>query len=198
MYSDETGWVWYIPLHDGTTSIGIVQNQEKAKKAKQATSSPQDYYKTTLKLAGTITSLIGDGKQTSDLGYASDYSYNASIYAFPNARIVGDAGCFIDPFFSSGVHIALTGALSAATTIAAAIRGDCTEEVAADWHTNKIKESYTRFLLAVLSVYKQMQHQDSYILSDFGEENFDKAFSFFRPSKFSIYLQPRRILISDF
>lgn len=120
----------------------------------------------------------------SDLGYASDYSYNASAYSFPYARIVGDAGCFIDPFFSSGAHIALTGALSAATTIAAAIRGDCTEELAAKWHSNKIRESYSRFLLAVLSVYKQMNHQQGYILSDFGEENFDKAFNFFQPSGF--------------
>jgi len=51
---------------------------------------------------------------------------------------------FIDPFFSSGIHLAFTGALSAAVTIAAAIRGTVTEEEAQRWHTSKIGVSYTR------------------------------------------------------
>lgn len=63
----------------------------------------------------------------------SDFSYHAKAYALPYARIVGDAGCFIDPFFSSGVHLAVTAALSAGTTIAASIRGDCSETAAAQW-----------------------------------------------------------------
>lgn len=52
---------------------------------------------------------------------------------------------FIDPFFSSGVHLALTSALSAASTICAALRGDCSELEAADWHTKRIATSYTRY-----------------------------------------------------
>ena len=51
---------------------------------------------------------------------------------------------FIDPFFSSGVHLACTGALSAATSIAAAIRGDCSEAEAAEWCHQRITISYTR------------------------------------------------------
>ena len=51
---------------------------------------------------------------------------------------------FIDPFFSSGVHLACTGALSAAITIAASIRGTATEEQAQRWHTSKVGVSYTR------------------------------------------------------
>jgi len=38
---------------------------------------------------------------------------------------------FIDPFFSSGIHLAMTSALSAASTICAAMRKDCTEAQAA-------------------------------------------------------------------
>ena len=51
---------------------------------------------------------------------------------------------FIDPFFSSGVHLALTGALSAALTIAASLRGSVSEEKAARWHDSKIGTAYTR------------------------------------------------------
>ncbi len=51
---------------------------------------------------------------------------------------------FIDPFFSSGVHLALTSGLSAAASIAASIRGDCPESDAAEWHTQRVSISYTR------------------------------------------------------
>lgn len=51
---------------------------------------------------------------------------------------------FIDPFFSSGVHLAVAGGLSAAATICAEIRGHCTPEEAEEWHTTKIGTSYVR------------------------------------------------------
>ena len=53
---------------------------------------------------------------------------------------------FIDPFFSSGVHLAMTGGMSAAATIAASIRGDCAEAVAALWHSKRVAISYTRWV----------------------------------------------------
>ncbi|KAI9458851.1 FAD/NAD(P)-binding domain-containing protein [Lactarius psammicola] len=112
---------------------------------------------------------------------ASDYSYSASYYAGENFRIVGDAGAFIDPFFSSGIHLAMTGGLSAAASIAASIRGDCPESEAAEWHSQRVGVSYTRFLIVVLSAYKQMRAQSKDVLCDIGEDNFDKAFSFLRP-----------------
>lgn len=55
------------------------------------------------------------------------------------------ATAFIDPFFSSGVHLALTGALSASLTIAASIRGTVSEERAARWHDSKVGTAYTRY-----------------------------------------------------
>jgi hypothetical protein len=58
---------------------------------------------------------------------------------------------FIDPFFSSGIHLALTSALSAAATICASIRGDCCEAEAAIWHTRRVSTSYTRYLLPPLA-----------------------------------------------
>ncbi|THH13242.1 hypothetical protein EW146_g6960 [Bondarzewia mesenterica] len=112
---------------------------------------------------------------------ASDYSYSANTYAGEGWRIVGDAGAFIDPFFSSGVHLAMTSGLSAAASVAASIRGDCEEKEAGDWHSQRVSVSYTRFLVVVLSAYKQMRSQSADVLSDIGEDNFDKAFAFLRP-----------------
>lgn len=53
---------------------------------------------------------------------------------------------FIDPFFSSGVHLALSGGLSAAASISATIRSECSALQAAEWHNLRIGTSYTRYV----------------------------------------------------
>jgi len=54
---------------------------------------------------------------------------------------------FVDPFFSSGIHLALISDLAGAASIAASIRGDCPESDAAEWHTQRVGISYTGFAL---------------------------------------------------
>jgi len=158
-------------------------NQDLATSKKQSYSSTTEFYSESLKLAPNLSLLLGDGELVTDVKSASDYSYSSSTYAIPYARIVGDAGCFIDPFFSSGVHLAFASALSAVTTICAARRGDCSESTAVKWHSQKVTDGYERFTLVVLSGYRQIRKQEEPVLSDFNEDNFDRAFSFFRPSK---------------
>ncbi|KAI2472857.1 FAD/NAD(P)-binding domain-containing protein [Annulohypoxylon bovei var. microspora] len=181
--NDSSGWCWFIPLNNGTHSVGIVQNQEMATAKKRAADSPstKEFYLSSLDLVPGIKGLLSDGELISEVRSASDWSYSASSYALPYARIAGDAGSFIDPFFSSGVHLAFLGGLSAAVTIAASIRGDCDETTAASWHTKRISESYTRFLLVVLSATKQIRHHNEPVIHDFDEESFERAFDLFRP-----------------
>lgn len=153
------------------------------KKREMAEPSSKGFYLQSLDLVPGIKELLANAELVSDIKSASDWSYSASQYAFPGVRIAGDAGSFIDPFFSSGVHLALSGGLSAATTISAAIRGDCSEEAAASWHDKKTAESYTRFLVVVSSALKQIRSQDEPVISDFDEKTFERAFDLFRPSK---------------
>ncbi|KAJ7039109.1 FAD binding domain-containing protein [Mycena alexandri] len=215
--TDESGWAWFIPLHNGRTSVGVVMNQkiynEKLKQNVEPTYFPSssipnptnsnmvNHYLCNILLAPGVVKLVGTGAMEVDsVKSATDFSYSAPSYADCGYRIIGDAGAFvsnvdrshrsafltraqqIDPFFSSGVHLALTSALSAASTICASIRGDCTEAVAADWHTKRVSTSYTRFQVVVLSAYKQIRSsQSADVLSDIDEDNFDRAFSFLRP-----------------
>lgn len=152
-----------------------------AKKKKMAEPSSKGFYLESLELSPGVKGLLKHAELASDLKSASDWSYSASSYAFPGVRIAGDAGSFIDPFFSSGVHLALSGGLSAATSISAAIRGDCDENTAAAWHDKKTAESYTRFLLVVSSALKQIRSYDQPVISDFDEDSFERAFALFRP-----------------
>ncbi|BCR97002.1 uncharacterized protein AKAW2_30321A [Aspergillus luchuensis] len=184
---DASGWTWAIPLHNRTTSVGVVQHQNSVKAKKQAMGSPssKDYFLSCLHEVSGIMDLIEGAELVSEVRSASDWSYNASSYAAANVRIIGDAGCFIDPLFSSGVHLALLGALSAAATICASMKGQCSERAAGKWHSEKVREAYTRFLLVVSSAYAQMAHKDRPVLNELGENSFDRAFDVFRPSKSS-------------
>lgn len=122
-------------------------------------SSLEDRYRLSISLAPALVKLIGTGrvvqKEASggqpgqldpSIRSASDFSYSASSYGGPGFRLVGDASAFIDPFFSSGIHLAMTSGLSAAVSICAAVRGDCSEVEAAAWHTKRFSLSYTRFV----------------------------------------------------
>lgn len=180
---DASGWAWFMPLHDGTRSVGIVQDQKQAARAKRDLGRPSglEYYKLALKMAPTTQNLLAGAELASDVRSASDWSYTASTYHLPNARICGDAGSFIDPLFSSGVHLAITGGLSAAATIAASVIGDCDEHTAGAWHSKKTVQSYSRFFLAVSSATKQIREKHLPILQDLNEEGFQRAFDLFRP-----------------
>lgn len=110
MNADESGWAWFIPLHNGTTSVGIVVNQsiynEKLKLplppppfASSAIPNPTNSiivsrYVSSLSLAPGVVKLISN---TGKLGEhsvksASDFSYSAPSYAGNHYRIIGDAG----------------------------------------------------------------------------------------------------------
>ena len=181
---DGSGWAWFIPLHDNTVSVGITMKQDRVapkKKGSGATSS-LEFYMHVLRETPGIAKLLQGAELHTDLRSASDWSYCASEYASPYVRIAGDAGCFIDPLFSSGVHLAMASGLSAALTICAALRGDCAEDAAAAWHTRKVAEGYTRFLLVVTSSIEQIHGRDKHLLNSLDEPGFDTAFEHFKPS----------------
>jgi flavin-dependent dehydrogenase len=159
------------------------QSSFTAKKKAMMNPSSRGFLLEHMKYAPGISDLLSNATLVSEVKSATDWSYSASTYAAPYIRIVGDAGCFIDPLFSSGVHLALTGALSAAASICAVLRGDCDEDIAAGWHSQKIREAYTRFLLVVTSAYAQIRGQERPVLNEYDEKTFDRAFSFFRPSE---------------
>ncbi|KAG2002536.1 hypothetical protein CC2G_004719 [Coprinopsis cinerea AmutBmut pab1-1] len=184
---DESGWAWFIPL-TGKVSVGVVMDQEisikkKAEgRAKNSNFTLKDHYLEQLELAPGVKDLLGNGTLTDEpVRSASDYSYSPDRFSGDHFRLVGDAGAFIDPFFSSGVHLAILSGLTAAITVSASMNGQCSEEMAADFFHIKASTAYTRFLIVVLSVYKQIRAQSLDVMSDVDEDNFDRAFDMLRP-----------------
>lgn len=166
-------------------SIGIVARQDIFNAKKKAAGLPsEEFYRNSLKeLCPEISELVKDAQIVSGIKQAADWSYSASAYAGPHFRLAGDAGCFIDPYFSSGVHLAFVSGLSAALTVQAARKGQCSELAAAKWHSGKVTEGYTRFLLVVMTVLKQVRQQSRALLAKEEEEGFERAFNFIQPGR---------------
>jgi flavin-dependent dehydrogenase len=99
---DESGWAWLIPVHNGTTSVGIVMDikvsSEKRSKASRG-STLKDHYLEQLNsmvpnikgfLQGATLNEGGEGDYY-DIKSTSDYSYSADAYSGDHYRIIGDA-----------------------------------------------------------------------------------------------------------
>lgn len=172
--SDKKGWAWFIPLNDGTTSVGFVTHQTTSTERRSTVGpdgkklSVTEHYMDMFKYAPNVVNFLGD-KGTMIPGTthsASDYSYWADQYAGDHYRLVGDAANFVDPFFSTGIHIAMSGGLTAAASICASMKGEVTEKKAQEFHDLKVGMLHVRFLLAVMGAYRRM---------DLEQQNFDYA-----------------------
>lgn len=100
---DESGWVWFIPLHDGSTSVGVVMDKDLAAQKKKRqdfddhSEKAHQFYLEELKRAPGVVKLLGDASLREREGTAavkttSDFSYAATSYAGDYYRIAGDAG----------------------------------------------------------------------------------------------------------
>ncbi|KAM0185218.1 hypothetical protein ACHAPQ_012152 [Fusarium lateritium] len=179
---DASGWVWAIPLHNDTLSVGIVARQDLfLAKKKELGLSGQEFYREYLKLAPQISEMLSNAEIVADVKQASDWSYSASAYAGPYFRVAGDAAAFVDPYFSSGVHLALNNGLAAAVSIQASRRGQADERAAAKWHATKVAENYTRLLLIVMAVQRQLRLKHEELIISNSEDGFDTAFKAIQP-----------------
>jgi FAD-dependent halogenase len=119
----EGGWVWYIPLKDDLTSVGVLMDTEYART--KAGRDPQQFFRDSLARAPMVSDWIADAQQVSDLKIISALSYFTDRCVGDGWLLAGDAAIFVDPIFSSGVHIALrSGQYAAETIIGAFERGD--------------------------------------------------------------------------
>jgi flavin-dependent dehydrogenase len=115
----EHGWFWFIPLADGTTSIGAVCWPTYLKTRKN---SVQEFFMDTIALCPPLQARLKDAKLVSEVEATGNYSYSCKQARGPNHLLLGDAFAFIDPVFSSGVFLAMNSAFYATEVVHAALR----------------------------------------------------------------------------
>ena len=119
IYWFDHGWMWFIPLPDGIMSVGCVCETDYFK----SRSVPlEQFLDDTIQRSKVAADWMKGAKRVADVRAASNYSYSADTMFGPDHVLIGDAFAFIDPVFSSGVHIALNGALLSSEVVTARLR----------------------------------------------------------------------------
>jgi len=111
------GWFWFIPLADGSTSVGAVCWPYYLKTRGKPL---RDFFADTIALAPQLQERLRDATLIDDMVYATgNYSYASERACGPRHALLGDAFAFIDPVFSSGLYFAMRSAFGAAELVAA-------------------------------------------------------------------------------
>jgi flavin-dependent dehydrogenase len=116
----EHGWIWFIPLADGTTSVGAtcwptyLKTRDKPLKA---------FFLDTLATVPALMERLHGATLVDDQVHATgNYSYSARQATGSRWLMVGDAFAFVDPVFSSGVYLAMESAFQALPVVQASLR----------------------------------------------------------------------------
>jgi flavin-dependent halogenase len=137
------GWVWFIPITEDSTSVGLVSSE--GRKVSEA-----DY----LAAVESANLPIGRGALAPDatgerLRHARNWSYMASRTAGPGWLMAGDSAGFVDPILSGGVDFAIRGGCNAALAIAKLVGDDGYDEA-------EVLRDYDQGLRAELVAYLRL------------------------------------------
>ncbi len=113
------GWWWIIPLKDGTTSVGVVCWPSYIRTRNVPL---EQFLWDTITLCPPVANRMAKAKLLGQAYAAANYSYRRKTMSGDGYLMVGDAFAFIDPVFSSGVHLALTSATLGAEVVDAFLR----------------------------------------------------------------------------
>ena len=120
IYSFAHGWMWMIPLPDGVMSVGAVCRPDYLKQRRGRT---LEFLFDTLKLSPGLWARLQHAELIDDeVRVTGNYSYDSSRMGGSGWILVGDAFAFLDPVFSSGVYLAMSGAEQAAEVVDRALR----------------------------------------------------------------------------
>ena len=112
------GWFWLIPLADGSTSVGVVRD---AGSSAPPGNSPQQVLEHAVAETPEVRRRLAAAQRCTPVATVHDFSYRVMRVAGDGYGLLGDAAGFLDPIFSSGVHVAMTTAAAAAEDVAEAL-----------------------------------------------------------------------------
>jgi flavin-dependent dehydrogenase len=125
IYSFEHGWMWMIPLPDGVMSVGAVCRPEYLKQRKGRT---VEFLRDTLMLSPALWRRVAQAELIrNEVRVTGNYSYDSTQMGGAGWVLIGDAFAFLDPVFSSGVYLAMSGAEQAVNVVDAALREPAAE-----------------------------------------------------------------------
>lgn len=158
------GWFWYIPLSDTLTSVGAVVAREHAQRIREDPETAMAYW---IHCCPLIREYLGSARRVEQGIYGKfrirkDYSYCNTKFWQQGLVLVGDSACFVDPVFSSGVHLATYSAMLAARSINTVLAGALPEDVCFREFELRYRREFSNFYQFLVAFYDANQDEESY------------------------------------
>lgn len=109
------GWFWYIPLHHDRVSVGVVAEGKYL--TRDDTKDLKTIFEREVRENKWIEAYLSAGRQTGPYYITNEFSYHSRHCAEEGLVLVGDAFCFLDPVFSSGLMLALKSGVMVADAV---------------------------------------------------------------------------------
>ena len=158
-YSD--GWAWVIPLHTGETSVGFVMDSKVGQEAISKL-GPSEAYWVQLSRTAKTREMLRRATRTGEPRVIRDWSYVSAEIAGNGYVLAGDAACFIDPLFSTGVHLALSAGVMSAAYVTSALKDPGIREAAGKAYKDLYYQQYYLFRELARLFYASNRAVDSY------------------------------------
>jgi flavin-dependent dehydrogenase len=115
IYWFDHGWIWFIPLNDGATSVGAVVWPYYLKSRNVPL---RQFFLDTIALCPPLAQRLSQATLMTEVEATGNYSYSGSTRSYGERYLLlGDAYAFIDPVFSSGVMLAMKSAFAGADAL---------------------------------------------------------------------------------
>lgn len=157
--SRPAGWFWFIPLGDGTTSVGYVT---RVKDLQDSGKTLEELFAAERAEALELKRLMADSRQVSGWRTARDWSYSCHRFTGPGWAVVGDSAAFVDPLFSTGVTLAMRGASDLAKAVDEALRNPEAADKAMAAYEDGYKDFFHQVVQFVMFFYNKMYKKEQY------------------------------------
>lgn len=122
-------WYWLIPLNDTKCSCGVIISAEKL--ARRQGDNPKDLLLELIAEAPEYHKLFANAQWPMAVKQRGGCARNVTHLATNRYALLGNAGEFLDPIFSSGITIAMRSASMAVAALVRQLEGETV-----DWYTD--------------------------------------------------------------
>ncbi|WAR45390.1 NAD(P)/FAD-dependent oxidoreductase [Methylomonas rapida] len=159
IHTIDGGWVWYIPLRNNVTSVGVVLD---ARAAKRLGTSPQECFETAINRCDCVRDWLTGAEQTMDVKTIASIGYINDRFHGDGFLLLGDASMFVDPVFSAGVTLAMRSGLYAADTILDGFaNGGDFSALRLSAYEARIREPMERIFKMIYNWYRILEQKDA-------------------------------------
>jgi flavin-dependent dehydrogenase len=155
------GWFWHIPLHTGWTSVGAVVDSRSGQEGLRRSDSLR-FLLDQVAQAPHTAQMLRAATLASGPFVLRDWSYISDEVVGDGYILVGDAACFVDPLFSSGVHLALMAGVLASAYVTTALKDPGMQAAAGRVYKELYYKEYDHFRAMAQLFYASNRTVESY------------------------------------